>query len=187
MLDDALVNMGQFITLFMIAVALGMDAFSLGIGVGMVGMRYRDIAKISLTIGLFHVAMPLLGIALGIYLSMMVGSIAVLIGGAILIMLGLHMLWNGLFEDDSQSVMRTKGFGLFLFAFSVSLDALSVGFSFGLLEVNKLLAVSLFGLMGGIMAGCGLLLGRRMGGWLGEYSEVFGGLILLVFGVKFIM
>jgi len=186
-LDEAFFHLGQFLTLFMIAIALGMDAFSLGIGVGMVGMKLRDVAKVSATIGMFHVAMPLLGIIFGMYLSEIIGDIAVLVGGGILILLGLHMLWNGMFDHNSPNVMRTSGIGLFLFAFSVSLDALSVGFSFGLIEVNKALAVCLFGLMGGMMAGCGLLLGRRMGGWLGEYSEVLGGLILLAFGVKFML
>ena len=185
-MDITLFQWGQFLTLLMVACALGMDAFSLGIGVGMVGMRFRDILKVSITIGLFHIGMPLLGIFIGIYLSEMIGDIAVLIGGGILMVLGLHMLWNGFFRSEEGSVMQTKGLGLFLFAFSVSLDALSVGFSCGLLDVNIFLAVCLFGIMGGLLAGCGLLLGRRVGSWLGEYSEVLGGIILLVFGIRLV-
>ncbi|MGC5325671.1 manganese efflux pump MntP family protein [Brevibacillus sp. SYSU BS000544] len=186
-MDITLFQWGQFLTLLMVAGALGMDAFSLGIGVGMVGMRLKEILKVSITIGLFHVGMPLLGIGIGIYLSDKIGDIAVIIGGGVLMILGLHMLWNGFFRSEETSVMQTKGLGLFLFAFSVSLDALSVGFSFGLVEVNTFLAVSLFGVMGGMMAGCGLLLGRSFGGWLGEYSEVLGGIILLVFGIRFML
>ena len=186
-MDITLFHWGQFLTLLMVACALGMDAFSLGIGVGMVGMRMREIMKISITIGLFHIGMPLLGIAIGIYLSDKIGDIAVLIGGGILMILGLHMLWNGFFRSADSSVMQTKGLGLFLFAFSVSLDALSVGFSFGLIEVNIFLAVILFGLMGGMMAGFGLLVGRSFGSWLGEYGEVLGGIILLVFGIRFML
>ncbi len=186
-MDITLFQWGQFLTLLMVAFALGMDAFSLGIGVGMVGMRLREVMRISITIGLFHIGMPLVGIWVGIYLSEIVGDIAVLIGGGVLMALGLHMLWSGFFRNEEQGILYTKGFGLLLFAFSVSLDALSVGFSFGLMEVNKILAVCLFGMMGGIMAGCGLLLGRSVGGWLGEYSEVLGGLILFSFGLKFIL
>ncbi len=186
-MDLSLIQWGQFFTLLMIACALGMDAFSLGIGVGMSGMRLKEIIKVSITIGLFHIGMPLLGFFIGMYLSEIIGGIAILIGGGILMTLGLHMLWNGFFRSDESSMMQTRGLGLFLFAFSVSLDALSVGFSFGLIEVNIFLAVILFGLMGAMMAGCGLILGRSVGGWLGEYSEVLGGIILLVFGIRFML
>lgn len=186
-MDLALFQWGQFLTLLMIAFALGMDAFSLGIGVGMVGIRLREIVRVSITIGLFHIIMPILGIAVGAYLSDLIGDIAVSIGGGVLMLLGAHMLWNGFGKGDHKSVLRTTGFGLLLFAFSVSLDALTVGVSFGLMEVNKILAISLFGLMGAAMSYCGLLLGRSVGGWLGEYSEIIGGLILFGFGLKFVL
>jgi putative Mn2+ efflux pump MntP len=185
--DLALFHWGQFLTLLMIALALSMDAFSLGVGVGMIGIRLREILKVSVTIGLFHIAMPLVGIAVGGYLSDMIGDIAVFVGGTVLMGIGVHMIWNGFANGDEKSMLRTKGFGLLLFAFSVSLDALTVGFSFGLMEINRFLAVTLFGIMGGTMSYCGLLIGRSMGGWLGEYSEVLGGLILLGFGLKFIL
>ncbi|WP_126428874.1 manganese efflux pump MntP family protein [Brevibacillus marinus] len=184
-MDITLFQWGQFLTFLMIAIALGMDAFSLGIGVGMVGMRLREVVGISVTIGLFHFAMPLVGILIGMYLSELVGDIAALVGGAVLTLLGLNMLWNGMFGGAAHSMLQTSGIGLFLFAFSVSLDALPVGLSFGLMNVDRMMAVSLFGLIGALMAGCGLLLGRRVGGWLGGYSELLGGLILLVFGLKF--
>ena len=38
---------GQLFTLLIIALALGMDAFSLGVGIGMRGIRLRDIIKLS--------------------------------------------------------------------------------------------------------------------------------------------
>lgn len=186
-MDLALYQWGQFLTLLMIAFALGMDAFSLGIGVGMVGIRLREIVRVSITIGLFHIAMPIFGIAIGAYLSELVGDIAIFFGGGVLILLGVHMLWNGFGNGDQKSVLRTTGFGLLLFSFSVSLDALTVGVSFGLMEVNRILAISLFGLMGTAMSYCGLLLGRSVGGWLGDYSEIIGGLILIGFGLKFVM
>ncbi|CCF14512.1 conserved hypothetical protein [Brevibacillus laterosporus GI-9] len=178
---------GQFLTLLLISIALGMDAFSLGIGLGMVGLRLRKIVNISIMIGCFHVAMPLLGIAIGSYLSDIVGDIAIFIGGSILILLGVHMLWSVFFGENEESIVKTSGLGLILFAISVSLDALSVGFSLGLMTVNKWLAVSMFGIVGGMMSCAGLLLGRSVGGWMGEYSEIIGGVILLIFGLKFIL
>ncbi|QDX91653.1 manganese efflux pump [Brevibacillus laterosporus] len=186
-MEAAVYLWGQFLTLLLIAIALGMDAFSLGIGLGMVGLRLRKILNISVMIGFFHIAMPLLGIVIGTYLSDIVGDIAIYIGGAILILLGVHMLWSVFFGENEGSLIKTTGLGLILFAFSVSLDALSVGFSLGLMAVNKWLAVSLFGIIGGLMACAGLMVGKSVGGWLGEYSEIIGGVILLIFGLKFIL
>ncbi|TPG70023.1 manganese efflux pump [Brevibacillus laterosporus] len=186
-MEAAVYLWGQFLTLLLIAIALGMDAFSLGIGLGMVGLRLRKILNISVMIGFFHIAMPLLGIVIGTYLSDSVGDIAIYIGGAILILLGVHMLWSVFFGENEGSLIKTTGLGLILFAFSVSLDALSVGFSLGLMAVNKWLAVSLFGIIGGLMACAGLMVGKSVGGWLGEYSEIIGGVILLIFGLKFIL
>ncbi|WP_096467602.1 manganese efflux pump MntP [Aneurinibacillus soli] len=164
-----------------------MDAFSLGIGMGMGGIRLLTIAKVSLTIGVFHIVMPLIGIALGIFLTSYMGNVATYIGGLVLIILGLHMLWNGFFGKERNPVMKTTFWGVALFSFSVSIDALSVGFSFGLFRVNVFLAVLIFGVMGAVLAASGLLLGRRVGSWLGEYSEIFGALILVAFGLKFLL
>ena len=176
------------VTVLMIGVARGMDAFSLGVGMGMGGIRLLTIAKVSITIGVFHIIMPLIGIAFGIFLTSYVGYIAVYIGGLILVVLGLHMLWNCFFDGEEKSPILKKTFwGLLLFSFSVSLDALSVGLSFGLFRVNVALAVLIFGVTSTVLAATGLLLGRRVGGWFGEYSEVFGALILLGFGLKFLL
>ncbi|WCN39653.1 manganese efflux pump MntP family protein [Aneurinibacillus uraniidurans] len=171
----------------MIGIALGMDAFSLGIGMGMGGIRLLTIAKVSLTIGLFHIVMPLIGIALGVFLTSYMGNMAAYIGGFILIVLGLHMLWNGFFGEERNPLMKTTFWGTILFSLSVSIDALSVGFSFGLFRVNVFIAVLIFGALGAVLAAGGLLLGRRVGSWLGEYSEIFGALILVAFGLKFLL
>ena len=59
---------GEIITLVLMAFALGMDAFSVGLGMGMFNLRLRQILKIGITIGLFHVWMPLVGIFAGKFL-----------------------------------------------------------------------------------------------------------------------
>jgi putative Mn2+ efflux pump MntP len=182
-----IVQWGQLYTILMIGLALGMDAFSIGIGMGMGGIRFLAIAKVSVLIGIFHTLMPLVGIGLGILLSSTMGKITTLLGGLILCFLGANMLWNGFFSGSESPSFDARGAGLFLFAISVSMDALSVGFSFGLFEVNTVLAVIVFGLLGMILTMIGLLLGRRVGSRLGGYGEMLGGTILMVYGIKFLM
>ena len=51
---------GELLTLSIMAFALGMDAFSVGLGMGMIQLRFRQILYIGLVIGIFHMFMPLL-------------------------------------------------------------------------------------------------------------------------------
>ena len=50
---------GELLTLSIMAFALGMDAFSVGLGMGMIQLRFRQILYIGLVIGIFHMFMPL--------------------------------------------------------------------------------------------------------------------------------
>jgi putative Mn2+ efflux pump MntP len=177
---------GQFFTLFLMAFALGLDAFSLGIGIGMRGIRILDIIRISVIIALFHIFMPLIGFFMGNYVGLLLGSIANTIGGILLILLGLHMVYSSIRGDAVRSLDHRTIWGLFLFSFMVSIDAFSVGVSLGMFATDLLLAVLLFGVFGGGMSIIGLLLGRRIGHWIGSYGEAFGGAILFMFGLKFL-
>ncbi|MED1469072.1 manganese efflux pump MntP family protein [Bacillus salipaludis] len=174
---------GEILTLVIMALALGMDAFSVGLGMGMYNLRRRQIFKIGLTIGLFHVWMPLVGILAGKFLSAKFGTFASLIGGLLLIILGVQMIWGSLKKGD-EKVMTPVGFGLLVFALSVSLDSFSLGLSLGIYGAKTIMVIICFGIVATLQTWAGLLLGRTVQGWIGSYSEALGGTILLAFGVK---
>ena len=44
-----------------------------------------------------------------------------------------------------------------------------------------------FGLVAMILTWSGLLIGKKIQGLLGVYSEIFGGCILLIFGLKLLL
>ena len=48
-----------------IAISLSMDAFSLALAYGTLNLNKKDIYKLSLTVGVYHFIMPLLGLFLG--------------------------------------------------------------------------------------------------------------------------
>ncbi|MBO9604791.1 MAG: manganese efflux pump [Paenibacillaceae bacterium] len=177
----------HYSTLLLMAVALGMDALSLGIGIGLKGVRLLDIAKIGLVIAAFHVIMPLLGMFMGHYVSELLGDVATVTAGWLLIILGSHMVYSAVRGDAVQSIDHRSLWGLLLFALTVSIDSFSVGVSLGIFASDLLMAVLLFGAFGGAMSIAGLMIGRRAGHWVGGYGEAFGGLILLVFGVLFLI
>lgn len=178
---------GQFVTILIMALALGMDALSLGIGIGLKGIRLLDILKISIVIAFFHTIMPLMGMFMGQYVSTLLGDIATVLGGILLVLLGAHMVYSSLRGDEVKSFDHRTVWGLLFFALSVSIDSFSVGVSLGMFSGDLLLVVLMFGSFGGAMSIIGLLLGRRVGHWIGEYGEALGGVILLVFGFKFLL
>jgi manganese efflux pump family protein len=177
---------GEILTLVIMAFALGMDAFSVSLGMGMYSLRYRHIFKIGLTIGVFHILMPLLGMITGRFLSEQFGTIATYIGGGLLLILGVQMVWSS-FREEEESLLTPVGFGLFFFALSVSLDSFSVGLSLGIYGAKTLLVLVCFGVGATLLSWLGLLIGRRVQGWIGKYSEVLGGAILLFFGFKLLL
>ena len=168
------------------AFALGMDAFSISLGMGMYKLRLRQIFKIGITIGVFHIVMPLLGMITGRFLSEQFGAIAAYIGGAFMLILGLQMIWSS-FGKGEESLMTPVGMGLFLFALSVSLDSFSVGLTLGIYGARTFVVLICFGAGATLLSWIGLMIARRVQSWLGKYSEVLGGFILLLFGIKLLI
>ncbi|GIQ63175.1 manganese efflux pump [Paenibacillus cisolokensis] len=186
-MDVANLQSGHFVTLLMMAFALGMDAFSLGIGIGLKGIRLRDILKLSSVIALFHVWMPLAGIVAGRYMGVLLGHVATMAAGGLLLVLGGHMIYSSMRGDHARSFNHRSVWGMTLFAFGVSVDSFSVGISLGLFAADMMMTILLFGAFGGLMSVLGLLLGRRVSVNLGDYGEACGGVILLAFGILFLV
>ncbi|GIP40927.1 putative manganese efflux pump MntP [Paenibacillus sp. J31TS4] len=178
---------GQLLALVLMAVALGVDAFSLGIGLGLKGIRLLNILKVSSIVALFHVLMPLMGMFTGHYVGELLGDVATAAGGGLLVLLGAHMIYSSMKGDAVSSLEFQTFWGLVLFALMVSIDSFSVGVTMGIVASDLLLTVLLFGFFGGLMSVCGLLLGRHAGRWAGTYGEAAGGAILLVFGIQYLL
>ncbi len=174
---------GEFLTLTIMALALGMDAFSMGLGMGMITLRLKQILKIGILIGIFHMVMPLLGMTVGKQLTVHFGNIATLIGGVLLIILGIQMIVSSLRSND-EPFITPRGFGVWLFALSVSLDSFSVGLSLGIFGAKVVMTIFLFGVISMGLTWLGLLIGRKTQKWFGSYGEALGGCILLSFGLK---
>ncbi len=186
-LIEASLGAGQAITLLMIALALGLDVFSLGLGIGMRGIRLLDIAKFSIVVGLFHCMMPLIGILMGRWMNQLLGDVAIVAAGCIFILLGIHMIYSSFKEGTPVLFNHRRFWGMMLIAFSVSVDAFSAGLTLGMFSVDIWLAILCIGVIGGGMSMLGLLLGRKVKGKLGEYGEACGGAILLGFGILFLV
>lgn len=108
------VLIGEILTLSMMAFALGMDAFSVGLGMGMAKLKRNQVFQIGVIIGLFHVIMPLGGMIAGQFLSGALGALAGYIGGALLLVLGIQMIVASFNKSGSRSSLRTASACSFL-------------------------------------------------------------------------
>lgn len=180
------VTPSQILALLLMAAALGTDAMSLAIGIGLLGITRREGIRISLVIGLFHIFMPLIGTAVGGYFSRLAGGITRAIGAGIVAIIGIRMVWGCLTsaEKDQGAQWKVTGFSLLLLALSVSIDALSVGLGLGALGYNVYLTSLLFGIFGAGMTAAGLFLGQKMGALVGKYGELIGGGVLIILALK---
>ncbi|MGM8364771.1 manganese efflux pump MntP [Virgibacillus sp. W0181] len=175
-------DMGGIVSLLFMAFALGMDAFSVSLGLGMKRPRLKRIAMIGLLIGMLHIIFPFVGILLGKAISGTIGHYATLAGGLLLIGIGSHMFFSAFSQGKVRNVMPS-GIHLFILACSVSMDSFSVGLSLGLSNAKTAIVLFMFGVMSMVLTWTGMLLGRKVRGYLGAYSELLGGSILSAFGM----
>ncbi|NAO99382.1 hypothetical protein FRY77_25715 [Halomonas sp. MG34] len=176
---------GEFISILFLAFALGMDAFSVGLGLGMQQLRLKRIALIGIVVGIFHILMPFIGIVLGQFISEGIGQITILLGGLLLVGIGSQMLFSA-FNHELKKVIEPVGTGLLILSFSISIDSFSVGLGLGMSGVKTALVLLMFGATSMLLSWTGMLLGKKVRGLLGAYSEILGGSILVAFGIKII-
>lgn len=179
-------SLSQVLALLLMAAALGTDAMSLAIGIGLRGVSRREGLRTCVVIGLFHVIMPLIGTWAGGFLSRLTGDIARAAGAGIVAFIGIRMLWGCLKnrDEDCDIQIKLSGMSLCLLALSVSLDALSVGLGLGTMGYNIYLTAILFGLFGAGMTALGLFMGHKLGKFLGRYGEAVGGSVLIILAIK---
>ncbi|MBE3552395.1 MAG: manganese efflux pump [Kyrpidia tusciae] len=177
----------EWATLLLLAVALGLDAFSVGLGVGLTKPRPAEILRASAAVGVLHVAFPMAGLSFGMNLHYAMGDVAKWLGSAVLIVIGGNMIWHSMREKAEDWMRSGVSYGWLLYAVGVSLDSLTAGFGLGLFNVNPWGAAALFGVSGALLSAAGLAAGQRVGRWLGGYSEAVGGALLIAVGCHFLL
>lgn len=173
---------GGIISMLFMSFALGMDAFSVSLGLGMQQIRLKRIALIGFVVGIFHIIMPFVGIIVGKLISTQIGQLTTFLAGMLLIAIGSQMVFSA-FNHEVRKIVKPAGIGLIVFAVGVSMDGFSVGLSLGMSGVQFIVALFMFGTISMFLTWTGLILGRKVRGLLGVYGEIMGGSILCGFGL----
>lgn len=183
----------SMITVFMIALGLSMDAcavsFAKGITLRKNVIRYGVIFGIAF--GGFQGLMPLIGWWAGTYFENLITSVDHWIAFILLGIIGINMIRESREGKDSGEKSGVtewiSGREILVMAVATSIDALAVGISFAFLQVSIVPAVCLIGITTFVMSFAAAVLGNKVGGKLGKYAELTGGIILILIGTKILI
>jgi manganese efflux pump family protein len=175
------------VEILLISLGLGFDAFSVALASGAQGFTPRRIFRLAWHFGLFQFFMPLIGWGLGDMLSKYIGKLGPWFVLLLLAAIGLKMLWEG-FKLAPESVPDlSRGWKMVSLSFATSIDALGVGFGFGLMKVSILKPAAIIGIICAAMTTIGLYLGVKMYQRLGHRAMILGGIILIAIGIKMVI
>ena len=179
------------ITIFLLAVGLGVDAFSVAIGIGAGNNQkksWQPVLRLSITFGFFQFAMALIGWLAGSTVVEMIGDFDHWIAFALLALIGGKMIWEGFEkESDENKADQTHGWPLFMLSIATSIDSLAVGFSFSILKNEILFPAIIIGIVCFLMTAVGMIFGKALAKIFGRKVEILGGLVLIAIGVKIII
>ncbi len=170
-----------------LAVALSMDAFAVSIGLGSKGDHRGLGLKAGLFFGLFQALMPFIGYLGGKGVLGWVEAYAHWIAFGLLALIGGKMIYEGMQEGIEENLAAITNKMMLLLAIATSIDAMAAGFSLTLLDFNPYLACAIIGVTTFAFSWVGVIIGKRSGTWLESRAEIFGGVVLVLIGVKMLV
>jgi len=174
------------ISLILLALAMSTDAFAAAIGKGssLHKPRFSEALRTGLIFGVIEAITPMIGWAIGHAATRWVENWDHWIAFTLLVVLGLHMIYNGVKEDDEEEQKPNQHSFMILAvtAFATSIDALAVGVGLAFVDVNIFVAAGAIGLATMTMVTIGVMLGRVLGNVVGKRAEIVGGVVLMLVG-----
>ena len=171
---------------WVLAVALSMDAFAVSLGLGVrQDTSYRHLGvRAGLYFGAFQGLMPLFGYLAGRGVLGWVESYAPWVAAALLFAIGGKMLYESQIEGIEEDIARITHRLMFTLAIATSIDAMAAGFSLILLPVDAWLACAVIALVTFGFSWLGVKIGRTGATWLESKAEMLGGVVLILIGFR---
>ena len=187
----------NLLDIIFLAVALAMDCFTVSIVSGIILSEelktIHSSFQMAFLFGLFQALMPLIG-WLGIsHFSHYLEAVDHWIAFALLAFIGGKMIKESFDDEEEQHFDPRRLRTQVLLAIATSIDALAVGISFACTGYDTLsqltLPLIIIGLASFVLSLLGYYLGRRFGKSITRRlkPELFGGVILMIIGVKILL
>ena len=176
-------------SIFLIALSMAMDAFAVSLGSGVkIGPGPRPVFRIAFHFGLFQTLLPIIGWLFGNTIEPYVRGFDHWVAFGLLAFVGIRMIRSGLSKDEEENPKDpSRGWTMVMLSIAVSIDALAVGLSLGVIGVTIWTPAIVIGLVTGILSVVGLRVGNGVGKRYGKPVEVLGGLVLIGIGVRILM
>ena len=178
--------MGLF-PIIILAVGLAMDslAVSLAAGTTLIKNQIRPILRLTLHLSLFQGGLTVIGWLAGTTIAPFIEKFDHWVIFGLLLWVGGHMVWEGLHpEQECFSTDPTRGKVLVMLCLATSLDAVAVGLSLALINVNIVLTGLVIFLVTLVFSLAGVYTGNALGDRFGKRVEILGGLILVAIGIR---
>lgn len=175
----------QLLIIFSIAVSLSMDAFSLSLAYGTLGITKKEIIKLSIIVGIYHFFMPLLGFYFGRILLSFIPLNPDLIVFIVLSFVGIEMIIESLKKENL--IKKTKIIDLLFFGLAVSMDSFSVGIGLNAISHKKIICSTIFSITSFLFTYFGLILGKKINQLVGKISTIVGGIVLIIIGILYLI
>ncbi len=181
-------NLNLF-TIFLIGVALSMDACAVGLSCGILKKRYKIIypLKLSFSFGFFQFGMVFLGYFLGINLIHLISKYDHWVAFLILIFVGFKMIFESFKQEDKKNFDPEKIKTIVFLSFATSIDAFAVGVSLSLLKIKILFPSILIGVITFTLSLFSVYFGQYLTKFFRKGAEIIGGLILISIGIKILL
>jgi putative Mn2+ efflux pump MntP len=179
-----------FFEVLLISLSMALDAFAVCLAAGALQNTQgpRPVFRLSFHFGLFQFIMPVIGWVLGRTIEPLIHNYADWVAFGLLTFVGVRMIYFSLHGgDENRSNDPSRGWNLVLLSIAVSLDALAIGLSFGVLGIFVWYPAIMIGVVTGIISLIGLRIGRIVGRKLGKPIEIIGGLVLVGIGVRILL
>lgn len=178
----------SFYSLFLIAIALSLDAFGVALCIGLNrGISRKSKMLFVASFGFFQFLFSLIGAYAGFLFNTYIASVPKIIGGVLICIVGIMMLKEG-FESNGECPLIKPGMFIIL-GISVSIDAMVIGFTVlnniasNIITLNNTLFIGAITL---IMSSIAFIIARYLKkiDLVGQYADYIGGVILVIFGIK---
>ncbi|WP_317367437.1 manganese efflux pump [uncultured Tyzzerella sp.] len=179
----------SILEIIFISISLAMDAFAVSISNGMLlkKIKISYALKFGIFFGFFQFIMPIIGYYLTNLLGEEILKFNHFIAFILLNTIGFKMIINT-FKKEKNNIYNDKNIlsikNLTVLAIATSIDALAVGVSFFVINLDIFRPSLIIGIVAFIFSFIGALIGKKIGGLLSKNTERIGGLILIIIGFK---
>ena len=186
--------MTEYISIFLIAVSLALDALAVSITNGMKAKNFtkKKAVAAAFCYGGFQFVMPLIGYWLGQSVKSLIESFDHWVAFGLLLIIGGKMIidaireWN-VPEEDMTPIVLTP-WKVILQGIATSIDALAVGITLSTSSsLNIWFSCTVIGIVAFVLPLIGGLLGKKIGSFFRTKAGLVGGLVLVGIGVKILL